>query len=396
MSSERFKTTVQTTSAYPNPSQLDLREGTEEEPGSSGNEEYKGGWSLVKEKLLVAVGASLNFRTLRDMYGDVVLDPKGNFGTVSKYQYIETDGSEDFLAIKRLRPGDISAQVLLDFMREVKILKKLKHFNIAAFRGTGYLPSEIPDEEDDVFLAQELMEGGTLRAKLEKQRRLRDERLYSMSTGLQWLLDVANALAYLHGAEPLVIHRDLKLENIMLNSDNIAKIVDFGLHKVVDKWEREDARDEDGFYEMTGGTGAYIYMAPEAFMGQRYNHKVDVYSFAVVAWEVVHYQMLIVKYCTTGSAVEVKNYAKYVATESWRPKIATSIPSPLADLISEMWQQDPNDRPEFEDIIPRLRQILEDVKEQEESTPQSPPQTSAQQPEERQNKGKSIWWCCFC
>lgn len=46
-----------------------------EESGSHVVEEPKGGWSLVKEKLLVAVGASLNFRTLRDMYGDVVLDP---------------------------------------------------------------------------------------------------------------------------------------------------------------------------------------------------------------------------------------------------------------------------------------------------------------------------------
>lgn len=149
---------------------------------------------------------------------------------------MENDGTVDYLAIKRLRPGDISAQVLLDFMREVKILKKLRHFNIAAFRGTGYLPSLIEGEEDDVFLAQELMEGGTLRAKLEKQRRLKDEKLYSMSVGLKWLLDVANALAYLHGSEPLVIHRDLKLENIMLNADNVAKIVDFGLHKVVGKW----------------------------------------------------------------------------------------------------------------------------------------------------------------
>lgn len=130
-------------------------------------------------------------------------------------------------------------------------------------------------------------------------------------------------------------------------ADNVAKIVDFGLHKVVgtlfcvsclrqhawlvDKWEREDARDEDGFYDMTGGTGAYIYMPPEAFLGQRYNHKVDVYSFAVVAWEIVHYKMLITSVCLTGTTSEVKNYAKYVATEAYRPTISGALPKELGE-----------------------------------------------------------------
>ena len=78
------------------------------------------------------------------------------------------------------------------------------------------------------------MEGGTLRAKLERQRTMKDEKLYTLcdcvcmreviscvcmvfrSEGLTWLFDVACALAYLHNSEPLVIHRDLKPENIML------------------------------------------------------------------------------------------------------------------------------------------------------------------------------------
>ena len=98
---------------------------------------------------------------------------------------------------------------------------------------------------------------------------------------------------------------------------------------LLDKWEREDARDEDGFYDMTGGTGAYIYMPPEAFLGLRYNHKVDVFSFAIVAWEIVHYQMLITKVCLSGTSTEVKNYAKYVATEGYRPKISSSIPKEM-------------------------------------------------------------------
>jgi len=96
-----------------------------------------------------------------------------------------------------------------------------------------------------------------------------------------------------------------------------------------DKWEREDARDEDGLYDMTGGTGAYIYMAPEAFMGQRYNHKVDVYSFAVVAWEVLHQQLSATRFAMRGTASEIKTYAKHVANQGYRPLISKSLPSDL-------------------------------------------------------------------
>ena len=70
-------------------------------------------------------------------------------------------------------------------------------------------------------------------------------------------------------------------------------------------------------------------MAPEAFLGHRYNHKVDVFSFAIVAWEVVHYQMLITRVCVTGSPSEVKNYAKYVAKEGFRPHISGTLPKAL-------------------------------------------------------------------
>ena len=71
-------------------------------------------------------------------------------------------------------------------------------------------------------------------------------------------------------------------------------------------------------------------MPPEAYLGQRYNHKVDVFSFAVVAWEIVHYQMLIAKVCLTGTKAEVKNYANFVATEGYRPAISGTLPKKLS------------------------------------------------------------------
>lgn len=61
-----------------------------------------------------------------------------------------------------------------------------------------------------------------------------------------------------------------------------------------------------------------------------------------------------------------------------------------------MWQQDPNDRPEFEAIIPRLRKILEDVEKQEAQARESPPETTTRgQQDQPKNNKKSWFWCCF-
>ena len=82
-----------------------------------------------------------------------------------------------------------------------------------------------------------------------------------------------------------------------------------------DRWERQYVRDEDGFYEMSGGMGAYIYMAPESLTSNRYNHLVDVYAFGIMLWELMHYEMLIYRVSLHGTTEEVKNFSKYVSRE---------------------------------------------------------------------------------
>ena len=90
---------------------------------------------------------------------------------------------------------------------------------------------------------------------------------------------------------------------------------DFILCYFSDRWERQAAVDENGLYEMTGGTGAYVYMAPESFTSNRYNHLVDVYAFGIIMWELMHYEMLIYRISYRGTSDEVRNFAKYVAKE---------------------------------------------------------------------------------
>ena len=75
--------------------------------------------------------------------------------------------------------------------------------------------------------------------------------------------------------DPPMIHRDLKSENLLINEDFVGKVADFGL-----------ARFEDTATTMTM-CGTPSWVAPEVFRGESYSHKADVYSYAIVLWELM-------------------------------------------------------------------------------------------------------------
>ena len=96
-----------------------------------------------------------------------------------------------------------------------------------------------------------------------------------------WAIELAQALAYLHQCKPPIIHRDLKPDNILLADNGSIKLADFGLSKIC-------LSEGRGQYQMTGETGTLQYMAPEVMRSEHYNKSVDIYSFALVLWFLVH------------------------------------------------------------------------------------------------------------
>ena len=91
-----------------------------------------------------------------------------------------------------------------------------------------------------IFLAQEYMKGGTLKSVILKQMINRTSVVYSFVQALQWCIHIASALEAMHTSSPMIIHRDLKSDNILLtdtSKHSIAKIADLGLHALVEKQE---------------------------------------------------------------------------------------------------------------------------------------------------------------
>jgi DNA helicase-2/ATP-dependent DNA helicase PcrA len=164
------------------------------------------------------------------------------------------------------------------FFQEARAASALNHPHIL----TIY---EVGEDDGRPYIAMEYVEGDTIRQKISNNGMpLRDT--------LDIAIQIASGLARAH--ELGIIHRDLKPENLMLSRDGFAKILDFGLAKLVAERERALVADSEQKtlirgIETQSGTlmGTVNYMAPEQLLGQRVDRRCDVFSFGVVLCEML-------------------------------------------------------------------------------------------------------------
>lgn len=166
---------------------------------------------------------------------------EGAFSRVFEGVYTNPDtGEKSVVAVKILKRDMLKRRSdCLRFIKEAKIMTKICHKNIAACLGIGKYDDEDEANPGSLFIVQELIKGGNLLHKVYKQMLNRHKYVYTSTEALKWMVNVAEGMQYLHSVsenKPMIIHRDLKLENIMLVHEGSAmcKLVDFGLHKVID------------------------------------------------------------------------------------------------------------------------------------------------------------------
>ncbi|CAL9248382.1 Protein kinase-like domain superfamily [Arabidopsis thaliana x Arabidopsis arenosa] len=244
------------------------------------------------------------------------------------------------VAIKIIKRGESPEEIAKRdnrFAREIAMLSKVQHKNLVKFIGAC--------KEPMMVIVTELLLGGTLRKYLVS---LRPKRL-DIRLAVGFALDIARAMECLHSHG--IIHRDLKPENLILSADHkTVKLADFGL-----------AREESLTEMMTAETGTYRWMAPELYstvtlrQGEKkhYNHKVDAYSFAIVLWE-----LILNKLPFEGMSNLQAAYA--AAFKNLRPS-AEDLPGDLEMIVTSCWKEDPNERPNFTEIIQMLLRYLTTV-----------------------------------
>src|SRR5438552_5106329 len=160
------------------------------------------------------------------------------------------------------------------FKTEARSASALNHPNIL----TVY---EIGVEGNRQFIATEFIEGITLRASLARGR-------MNLHDALEIAVQVASALAAAH--ETGVVHRDIKPENIMLRPDGYAKVLDFGIAKLIEQHPGSDSH-EIGTTMLQTQPGLLLgtahYMSPEQTRGQTVDARSDIWSMGVVLYEMV-------------------------------------------------------------------------------------------------------------
>jgi serine/threonine-protein kinase len=192
--------------------------------------------------------------------------------------YLAQDTRLDRKVALKILPVEIATDSgrMKRFVQEAKAASGLNHPNII----TIY---EIDQSDSTPFIATEFIEGSTLR------ERMREVPL-SLGEVLNVAVQIASALAAAHANG--IVHRDIKPENIILRSDGIAKVLDFGLAKLTGQGSQElvdseaptraDLKTDSGVV-----MGTAIYMSPEQARGYQVDARTDIFSLGVVIYELL-------------------------------------------------------------------------------------------------------------
>jgi tetratricopeptide (TPR) repeat protein len=234
---------------------------------------------------------------------------RGGMGVVYKAQ----DTVLDRLVAFKVLPDSLkeNPQALKNFLREAKSAAALNHPNIVTIYDAG--------EQDGVYyIAMEYVDGNTLKEILKHRGKI------SPGGIVHVVAQMSEALAYAHDNK--IVHRDIKTANTMWARDRKAKIMDFGLAKVI-----EEVRNHT-----TVVSGTPYYMSPEQTLGKNVDHRTDIYSLGVSVFEMA-----------TGKLPFTEGNLPYhhVHTQPPDPReINPEVPAVLAEIILRCMKKDPAER----------------------------------------------------
>jgi len=210
------------------------------------------------------------------------------------------------------------------------MLTTVRHPNVVLFFGVSF-----DDSNDDCYILTEFCSQGCL------QDVLLDERVaLSNVQKLQMALDVATGVSFLHASN--LMHRDLKSANVLVATGLALKICDFGISRAIDATE------------MTGNIGTLPWTAPEMLKGERYDEKIDVYSYGILLWEIVLRQKPYPAMMGPKIIMAVLSGVRPTPPIEGTPHHISGMDT----LMESCWGTEPRRRPKFEMIVQTLEDLL--------------------------------------
>lgn len=236
----------------------------------------------------------------------------GQFGEVWKGKWNKTTD----VAVKTLKPGTMSIEA---FLLEATIMKKCKHDKLVRLYA-------VCTDKEPIYIVTELMSKGSLLDYLrgDEGDTLKFTQLVDIAS------QVASGMAYLE--ENKLIHRDLAARNVLVGDNNLAKVADFGLARLI---------EDDEYTPKSGAKFPIKWTAPEAALYGRYTIKSDVWSYGILLVEIVSRGQ------TPYPGMMNKEVLEQV-DRGYRMSKPGHCPDSMYEMMLKCWDKKPANRPTFE------------------------------------------------
>ncbi|XP_004630549.1 ephrin type-B receptor 4 isoform X2 [Octodon degus] len=255
----------------------------------------------------------------------------GEFGEVCRGRLKAPGKKENCVAIKTLKGGYTERQ-RREFLSEASIMGQFEHPNI--IRLEGVVTNSVP-----VMILTEFMENGALDSFL----RLNDGQ-FTVIQLVGMLRGIASGMRYL--AEMSYVHRDLAARNILVNSNLVCKVSDFGLSRFL-----EENSSDPTYTSSLGGKIPIRWTAPEAIAFRKFTSASDAWSYGIVMWEVMSFG--------ERPYWDMSNQDVINAIEQdYRLPPPPDCPTSLHQLMLDCWQKDRNARPRFPQVVSALDKMI--------------------------------------
>jgi Protein tyrosine and serine/threonine kinase len=296
---------------------------------------------------------------------------EGTFGRVWSARWSTASVAvKEFVFAQAAVAGKSSMQqeIVEEIIGEAGMMAILRHPNVLQLFGCSLTAQAI-------WIVSELCSLGSLRQVLDD-----NDRVLPVDMRLSLALQVAEGMAYLHNQDPPIIHRDLKSHNIFVHETFTDVPAPEPSRKGAKGWRKkltttsDDAQPEkmktnftlvakigdwgsaratlSGSRTMTHGVGTACWLAPEVIKHARSSKYSDVYGYGIVLWELATREEVY-------QGLETTQIIAKVANESLRPPIPQDCP--WKDLMVKCWEENPQDRLEFTEIVQQLGAVTRDL-----------------------------------
>ncbi|MBN1656027.1 MAG: serine/threonine protein kinase [Deltaproteobacteria bacterium] len=286
----------------------------------------------------VTIGHGWVGRIIDDRYRITEIIGEGGMGSVFAAEHLALHKD---VAIKIIRPDyGADGEVAVRFAREAMATAQLEHPHVVSAIDYGKLP------EGGAYLVMQLVRGRSLTEVLEMQGSLHWSKACELGAQVADAMSAANSYG--------IVHRDLKPDNILIqprkDGTDLVKILDFGIARIKDQGRSAPAgaMPREKLTQLGAIVGTPGYMAPEQAVGDRVDHRADLYALGVILWETIAGRRLwddddLTSLIKTQLGITPPRIREVVDDET--------IPTELDDLVAQLLSRAPADRPNQAGVV---------------------------------------------